>query len=75
MKSYKPKRLKSDNFKCDLCGIEVTSQQTMDIHIRGRKHMNKLNIKTVRFILGEKQAKQLSFHIHIFYRLDQLVLR
>ncbi|CAF3694705.1 unnamed protein product [Rotaria sp. Silwood1] len=46
MPTSKSIKRKQEFLICDICGIEVNSQQMMDSHIRGQKHMKKMKIKT-----------------------------
>ncbi|CAF1090562.1 unnamed protein product [Adineta ricciae] len=43
----KPEKRKQEILTCDTCGIEVNSQQMMEAHIRGQKHIKKMKLKTV----------------------------
>ncbi|CAF1483221.1 unnamed protein product [Rotaria sordida] len=47
MQLPKSEKRKQENLICDTCGIEVNSQQMMDAHIRGQKHMKKIKLKTI----------------------------
>ncbi|CAF4029329.1 unnamed protein product [Rotaria sp. Silwood2] len=47
MQSSKSIKRKQDNLTCDICGVEVNSQQMMDSHILGQKHMKKMKLKTI----------------------------
>ncbi|CAF0983195.1 unnamed protein product [Adineta steineri] len=47
MQTVRPEKRKQEILTCDACGIEVNSQQMMDAHIRGQKHIKKLKLKTV----------------------------
>ncbi|CAF1322956.1 unnamed protein product [Rotaria sordida] len=47
MQLPKSEKRKQENLICDTCGIEVNSQQMMDAHIRGQKHMKKMKLKTI----------------------------
>ncbi|CAF4142819.1 unnamed protein product, partial [Rotaria magnacalcarata] len=41
----KSEKRKQEIITCDACGIEVNSQQMMDAHIRGQKHIKKMKLK------------------------------
>ncbi|UJR33196.1 hypothetical protein I4U23_020651 [Adineta vaga] len=43
----KSEKRKQEILTCDACGIEVNSQQMMDAHVRGQKHIKKMKLKTV----------------------------
>ncbi|CAF1201006.1 unnamed protein product [Rotaria magnacalcarata] len=45
MQSPKSEKRKQEIITCDACGIEVNSQQMMDAHIRGQKHIKKMKLK------------------------------
>ncbi|CAF3546466.1 unnamed protein product [Rotaria sordida] len=45
MQTPKPEKRKQEILTCDACGIEVNSQQMMDAHIRGQKHIKKMKLK------------------------------
>ncbi|CAF2417164.1 unnamed protein product [Rotaria sp. Silwood2] len=47
MQTPKSEKRKQEILTCDACGIEVNSQQMMDAHIRGQKHIKKMKLKTV----------------------------
>ncbi|CAF4507526.1 unnamed protein product, partial [Rotaria magnacalcarata] len=42
MQPPKSEKRKQEIITCDACGIEVNSQQMMDAHIRGQKHIKKM---------------------------------
>ena len=44
----KPEKRKQEILTCDTCGIEVNSQQMMDAHIRGQKHIKKMKLKVIQ---------------------------
>lgn len=48
----KPEKRKQEVLTCDTCGIEVNSQQMMDAHIRGQKHIKKMKLKVEYFLIG-----------------------
>ena len=45
MQTPKSEKRKQEILTCDTCGIEVNSQQMMDAHIRGQKHIKKMKLK------------------------------
>ncbi|CAM4910448.1 unnamed protein product [Rotaria socialis] len=45
MQPPKSEKRKQEIITCDACGIEVNSQQMMDAHIRGQKHIKKMKLK------------------------------
>jgi hypothetical protein len=46
IKSPKSEKRKQEILTCDACGVEVNSQQMMEAHIRGQKHIKKMKLKT-----------------------------
>lgn len=53
MATPKSEKRKQDVLMCDACGIEVNSQQMMDVHIKGQKHIKKMKLKTVTAMTTE----------------------
>jgi hypothetical protein len=45
MQATKSEKRKQEILTCDACGVEVNSQQMMDAHIRGQKHIKKMKLK------------------------------
>jgi hypothetical protein len=41
----KSEKRKQEILTCDVCGIEVNSQQMMDAHLQGQKHIKKMKLK------------------------------
>lgn len=44
LQSDSKKQVESNFFKCDLCNIICTSQETLDFHFAGKKHNHKLEL-------------------------------
>jgi hypothetical protein len=45
MQTPKSEKRKQEILTCDICGIEVNSQQMMDAHLQGQKHIKKMKLK------------------------------
>lgn len=45
MQTPKAEKRKQETLTCDVCGIEVNSQQMMDAHLQGQKHIKKMKLK------------------------------
>ncbi len=45
MQTPKSEKRKQEILNCDVCGIEVNSQQMMDAHLQGQKHIKKMKLK------------------------------
>ena len=63
MQTPKSEKRKQEILTCDACGIEVNSQQMMDAHIRGQKHIKKMKLKVKWFCRRKKNLYYISIKI------------
>ena len=66
MATPKSEKRKQDVLTCDACGIEVNSQQMMDVHIKGQKHIKKMKLK----VNSHRFVTSISIEIGFFPRLS-----